>query len=347
MPTYSKGNKYITKVTTPAGRITRMTDTREAGEAWELAVRAAVKLGKPIPEPEGKAPSLGGKDAGTMAGVLRNAEALHWNKLRASHRTVGNATLFVDWAGPKSDPREVFTKGRIQDFVRYLSEERKVSNTTMNRYMSCVSVLMKHADVKPIELPWFKGHKGRVRFFSPEEERAVNAYLAQREKHNYVDLFIFLNDTGLRPWEEACKVTWKQVRNGMVRDVYGKNGEYRDVPLTRRAMTVLERRPRDQAGPFSDIVYYSAKDMWDQVREHMPKLRDTVWYTCRHTFASRLIQGGKTITQVARLMGNTAAIVDSTYSHLAPDHLKDAVEALEQYGTQETRLTLVQNAPTE
>lgn len=204
MPTYVKGNRFITKVSTPEGRKVRMTDTRAAGEAWELAVKAAVKLGKAVPEPDGKAPSVGGRDAGTLSNVLRSAVSLHWGKMRASHRTVGNAEIFVEWAGPNANPRDVFTAPRIRDFVRYLSEERKVGNSTLNRYMTAVSVLMKHADVPRVKLPTFKGHKGRVRFFSVPEEQAIIAYLTQRERDRYRDLYMFLLDTGMRPWAEVA-----------------------------------------------------------------------------------------------------------------------------------------------
>src|SRR5690348_2230778 len=138
MATYPKGGKFITKFMVNGVRHTRMTDTKAQGEAWELAARAALKLGKELPEPEGVARSLGGRDGDTLAGVLRTAEKLHWGKMGASHRTAENAALFVEWAGPKSDPVEVFTPQRIRDFIEYLTDERQVGNTTINRYMTAV-----------------------------------------------------------------------------------------------------------------------------------------------------------------------------------------------------------------
>ena len=123
MATYAKGNKFITKFMVGGERHVRMTDTAPQGEAWELAARAALKLGKSIPEPEGKGTvSIGGGDTGTLAGALRSAVKNHWGKLRASGRTVGNAELFVEWAGPKSRPPEVFTPAKIRNFIEYLSD---------------------------------------------------------------------------------------------------------------------------------------------------------------------------------------------------------------------------------
>lgn len=341
MATYPKGNKFITKFMVDGKRHTKMHDTQADGEAWELTARAALKLGKPIPD---AAPvRVGGKDSNTLGGVLRSAEKLHWSKLRASEKQMGNARIFVKWAGSQLTPAQAFTQAKVREFCEYLTDERKVANSTMNRYMSALSVLINHADLdKRPTLPWYKEGNGRVRFFSPEEEQAVIALLTQWGKERERDLFIFLNDTGLRPWAECAAAEWKQVRNGKLCDIFGKNDTYRDVPLTRRAQVILDRCPRDLPGPFADMNKFTLNDLWERVRTKMPQLHDTVWYTCRHTFASRLVMGGRALKAVAVLMGNSAMIVDKTYAHLAPDYLANAVDALEEYG-QGTKLSLVKN----
>lgn len=84
MPTYAKGNKFITKFMVDGVRHTRMHNTQEEGEAWEMQARAALKLGKPIPDNTQR--RVGGKDSNTLAGVLRSAENLHWGQLRGGGR---------------------------------------------------------------------------------------------------------------------------------------------------------------------------------------------------------------------------------------------------------------------
>lgn len=330
MAVRSKGKKWQADFMYEGDRLRQSFDTKAEAEAWELEARAALKRGQPVPQ--AAAQTLGGKDSGTLANVLRSAEALHWGRLRNSSKTVANAKIFVAWAGPSTPAHEALAQTKINKFVEYLIEKRRVKNSTLNRYMSAVSVLIRFANlrVKPT-LPWFKEGQGRVRFFSPEEEQAVIRLLDQWDRDDYRDLFMFLTDTGLRPWEECCKAKWANVSATKI-TVLGKNGEWRDVPLTRRAQAILARQPRTDAGPFTRIKTFTAEDVWDRVRNHIPGLEGTVWYTCRHTFASRLVQAGKSLKQVAVLMGNSAAIVDKVYSHLAPDHLKDAVEALEVYG---------------
>lgn len=342
MPTYAKGNKFITKFMVSGERPSMMTDTREEGEAWELQARAAIKLGKPIPD-LGTKKSVGGSDAATVGGALRSAETLHWSRLRNSDKSVNNARIFANWAGLKTPTEQGFSPAKLQEFTRYLIEERKVSNSTLNRYSSALSVLAKYAGLKQKpELPWYKENKSRVRFFAPEEERAVIALLSQWDKDTARDFFMLLLDTGLRPWEEARNLHWKDGKGvkALVKadrvSVLGKNGEWRDVPLTRRAKLILDRADRSLDGPFVDLNEFTMNGLWNRVRSQLPQLHDTVWYTARHTFASRLVQAGKSIKQVAQLMGNSAMIVDKVYAHLAPDHLKDAVEALEHFGKGET-----------
>jgi hypothetical protein len=38
--------------------------------------------------------------------------------------------------------------------------------------------------------------------------------------------------------------------------------------------------------------------IYDRLRAHLPQLDDTVWYTTRHTFASRLVQRGANLYRV-------------------------------------------------
>lgn len=52
------------------------------------------------------------------------------------------------------------------------------------------------------------------------------------------------------------------------------------------------------------------------------------FHTLRHTFASWLVMAGESLLTVARLLGNTAQMVEDTYGHLAPEHRKKAVGRL-------------------
>lgn len=346
MATYPKGKKFITKFMVDGERYVRTTKTKEAGEAWELAARAALKMGKPVPEPEGEGQKVGGRDAGTLANALRAAKQKHWSKFKTpvEHASLA-AKVFVEWAGPNTSPRESFKPENIEKFFTYLKEERQVASGTLNRYSAGLSILAKHSDLdfKP-EFEWVEPGEGRKRFFTEEEERAVIQLLAQWGKDKYLDFFMFEIDTGLRPWAEATKMKWSDIQRGQIYipKANSKNKQGRYVPMTKRAKLVVSRQDKSLPGPWSDLNAYDADMLWARVRKVL-KMPDTVWYTCRHTFCSRLVMNGVPILTGARLAGNSPAIFEGTYAHLSPNYLDNSIAVLDQYGeaTNKTKLTLV------
>ena len=56
-------------------------------------------------------------------------------------------------------------------------------------------------------------------------------------------------------------------------------------------------------------------------------------HTLRHTFISRLVQAGRPLPEVAALAGHRDIKMTLRYAHLAPDHLREGIAALEAYGT--------------
>jgi integrase len=52
------------------------------------------------------------------------------------------------------------------------------------------------------------------------------------------------------------------------------------------------------------------------------------FHTLRHTFASWLVMADENVLTVAKLLGNSVHMVETTYGHLAPEHRKKAVGRL-------------------
>ena len=55
-------------------------------------------------------------------------------------------------------------------------------------------------------------------------------------------------------------------------------------------------------------------------------------HTLRHTFASHLVMNGVDLYTVSKLLGHSDVKITQIYAHLAPDHLKAAVERLPDFG---------------
>lgn len=48
-------------------------------------------------------------------------------------------------------------------------------------------------------------------------------------------------------------------------------------------------------------------------------------HVLRHTFASRFVMNGGNIITLQKILGHTTLAMTMRYTHLAPDHLQDAV----------------------
>jgi len=54
-----------------------------------------------------------------------------------------------------------------------------------------------------------------------------------------------------------------------------------------------------------------------------------VFHSLRHTFASWLVMEGTPLFTVSKLLGHSDITMTMRYSHLAPDHLRQAASCLE------------------
>jgi site-specific recombinase XerD len=57
-------------------------------------------------------------------------------------------------------------------------------------------------------------------------------------------------------------------------------------------------------------------------------ITDFHFHDLRHTFASHLVMAGVDITTVSKLLGHKSLTMTLRYSHLAPNHLQNAVNML-------------------
>lgn len=120
-----------------------------------------------------------------------------------------------------------------------------------------------------------------------------------------------------------------------------KNTETRYAPMTTAVKAMLKRRmPDDPSMPlFTDADGEPIKEVsnaFERVVERLgfntgvedPRQR-VVFHTCRHTFASWLAIQGTPLHTIARLMGHKSIAMSERYSHLSPEHKRDAVNGIE------------------
>jgi site-specific recombinase XerD len=252
---------------------------------------------------------------------------------------------------------DAITTADVERFLDSLSEgPRAVAPATRNRYRDLLSGMFKRAvrlglvTANPVKgIPKVKEAAGRVLYLPPAtkdrpayEEHALRDALPDALRH-MLDLSM---NTGLR-WSEQAALRWRDVDmiTGALNITHSKNGYGRSVPmnasLTRLLVDLSLRRERPQnpeASVFQAAYRTVARSFERAVKEAQKALqragRDAsllegyTWHSNRHTFASRLVMAGVDLLTVQRLGGWRTLSMVQRYSHLAPDHLRAAVERL-------------------
>jgi integrase len=327
-------------------RIVRSFPTKEAAEAFLLECKAAVKLGKPIPDANDIASTAKTK-AMTIGELLARVDKKRWrgnpNCKSADEGSFGNADRFVRWIGPKVPVDEALSEDKINEFVEEREDSYNNSGSTINRYMAAVSALASEAvklkliDAKP-DLPRRGEGQSRMRIFTTDEEAAIQKVVRQWGYEDHADLFVFLIDTGCRPGE-THKLTWQDIALPRIHldGAITKNSTPRTLTGTPRVREVLERMKTKYGhthGPFSwaPTKSRSTRTLWNRLRGHFEWMGgDTVVYTFRHTCASRLVQRGIDLYRVQIWMGHKSMLMTQRYAKFAPKHMAELADVLAEH----------------
>ena len=216
-----------------------------------------------------------------------------------------------------------------------------ISNSRVNRYMSALSSTISTAvrewewmEDNPLrKISKLKEPRGRVRYLTNEERESL--LTACKESHNtdlYLTVILAISTGGRRA--EIWGLRWKCVdlKNGFITFEETKNDEPRSVPLAGHAFELMMERskvPRID----TDLVFPSPKNPQNRFDFRRPfqialktaQIEDFRWHDLRHCTASYLVMAGVDMRTVAEILGHKTLQMTQRYTHLSPEHLKDAV----------------------
>ncbi|MEO7859908.1 MAG: tyrosine-type recombinase/integrase [Nitrospirales bacterium] len=107
------------------------------------------------------------------------------------------------------------------------------------------------------------------------------------------------------------------------------------IPLTTRAAKIIRAQGEMSSSPYifsrqdGRPYSYAAVSTAFARSACQAGLLDVSLHTLRHTFISRLVQAGRPLAEVAALAGHRDIRMTLRYSHLAPKHLEQSIQALE------------------
>jgi integrase len=111
-----------------------------------------------------------------------------------------------------------------------------------------------------------------------------------------------------------------------------KLGKPRFVPMSDGVINLLESVPRHECewafpNPKTLKPYVSIYYSWDSAREEAG-LEDVRIHDLRHSYASFLVNAGRSLYEVQRLLGHTQIKTTQRYAHLSHDTLLDATNSV-------------------
>lgn len=244
----------------------------------------------------------------------------------------------LDWFGPRV--ADSITPQEIEQALRDTAESSKWSPATANRHRSLLSMTFRLAirDGKVREnpvrhVPRKRENNVRTRFLDAKEEARLRLKIRVLHPEREPEFDLALH-TGMRR-NEQHHLRWQDVSlaAGIITISQTKHGGKRHVPINSVAEKALKILSQVRNG--SEYVCLGSGQRegrdWERWFEDcigQAVIPDFRWHDLRHTFASRLAMAGVPLRTLAELLGHKTLAMVMRYAHLAPAHLRDAVERM-------------------
>lgn len=256
---------------------------------------------------------------------LKEHAALH-KKPRSYLRNKASTTVLKAFFG-ETTPAKQLQAADVSRFVVQRKEQGR-SPYTINSEVAHLSHLFTWAGklglvaFHPVKGIGYLRVKPKERYLSREEIRL----LLDTCTGNLCDLIILSLGTGMRATEVlTLDREHTNLKHGVATLVDTKNGDRRLVPLPSDVVTMLQHRPVPIREWFPGWnLERLVRAMGRAVQQ--AALPDVTFHTLRHTFASHAVMNGIDLFTVGKLLGHKTIQQTQRYAHLAPDHMRSAVE---------------------
>lgn len=228
-----------------------------------------------------------------------------------------NATMF-----------SLYRKKRLSGEISRTSRVKQVSPRTMNlelAYFRAVFNELKRlghwkSDNPLTNIRPFKSEEAELAYLEKEEiTRLLDECLKSRNDSAFWVASLCLA-TGAR-WDEAESVTTKQIKNLKVTFFKTKGNRNRTVPISNAFYDSLPKP--EKPGRYFKPCYSAFRKAVERAQLNLPD--GQLSHVLRHTFASHFMMSGGNILVLKAILGHSDIKMTMRYSHLAPDHLEEAV----------------------
>ena len=229
---------------------------------------------------------------------------------------------------------ENLTTEELRNFLlKYLKDERKLSDRSINYYNSVIRFVYEVTLDKVLnkkQLPMRKKKKTVYKVLTKEE---LSTFFNVIENHKFKTIFMLIYGSGLRIGEvvnlHVGDIDSKKMRI-FVRE--GKGNKERYTILPEKSLEMLRIYWKKRGRVETDKIFLNDLNKPINqyvIRTHFRKYRrkagldeKVTVHTLRHCFATDLIERGATLIQVKELMGHSNIRSTMAYVHIANIDLK-------------------------
>ena len=207
----------------------------------------------------------------------------------------------------------------------------------MLRYIFNLSIRWETAGITKnptAGIPLLEENNKKERYLTGDEANKLIVALqsSQNKMLQYIVPMLIL--TGARK-NEVLTAKWEDFNfeQKIWRIPTSKSGKARHVPISDGVLYLLSGVPRQEgcdyvfANPKTLLPYVSVFSSWNTARTSVG-LSDVRMHDLRHSFASFLVNSGRSIYEVQRILGHTQIKTTQRYAHLSQDSLLAAANEI-------------------
>lgn len=179
----------------------------------------------------------------------------------------------------------------------------------------------------------FEANNGRERFLTADETQRLCVTIEKSQNTQLKFIVPLLLLLGCRK-HELLDSHWTDfdLERRSWRIPLAKSGKARHVPLSKAAIEILAQLPRWEGCPFvipntdTHKPFVNIHRAWNNARiaAGLPEVR---MHDLRHSMASNMVNSGRSIYEVANVLGHSQLKTTQRYAHLSQETLLAAVDA--------------------
>lgn len=229
-----------------------------------------------------------------------------------------------------------------KDVIQFISSHAKThKNGSVNRviillrYIYNLAIKWESIGVSKnptTGIPLLEENNKKERYLTPNEANKLIMSLKDSDNKMLQFIIPMLILTGARK-NEVLQAKWEDFNlDKMIwRIPITKSGKARHVPISEGVLNLLQLVPRNCAHVFANPKtckpFVSIFSSWNTARR-LVGLEDVRIHDLRHSFASFLVNNGRSIYEVQKILGHTQIKTTQRYSHLSNESLISAANVV-------------------